>query len=112
MPLTTEELIQTIENNHSTAMFSFRGHITENVILNSSGQLARFRQAFDKYPPVYHDKFGYMNLYKLLTKRKITFIVDESYAASLIKGIEPPKCTDLFMTAIDGIHKYTFFDEF
>jgi hypothetical protein len=87
-------------------MFYDRGNMAENIIRNSADQLARIGQGFDKYPPVYWDKYGYMELYDLLTKHQITFITNENYATSLVKQIEPPKCTELFMTAIDGIHIY------
>jgi hypothetical protein len=104
MPLTTEELIKTIESNQSAVMFHYGGDVNEDIVRNSSGNLARFRQAFNKYPPVYWDKYEYMDLYDLLTKNKITFIVDEVTATMLVKKIEVSKCTHLFMTAIDGIH--------
>ena len=41
MPLTMEELIKTIETNQSTVMFRNRGHINEDAIRHSTGQLAR-----------------------------------------------------------------------
>ncbi len=53
MPLTTEQLLKTIENKQSTAMFSARGSIGEEIFRNSSGQLGRFTKALDKYSPVY-----------------------------------------------------------
>ncbi len=109
MPLTTEELIKTVESNQSTIMFDSRGHDTEDMMRNSTGRLARFEQAFQKYPPVYWDGYGRMDLYTLLTKHQITFIIDESYAAVLVKKIESPKCKNIFTTAIDGI--YASFDE-
>jgi hypothetical protein len=98
MPLTTEEIIKTIESNQSTIMFGNRGSFSENIIRSSTGQLARFRQALIKYPPVYWNEYDYMNIYELLTKHQITFIAEEKYATATIK------CTDLFMTVIDGIH--------
>ena len=104
MPLTTEELIKTIESNQSTVMFRNRGHIFVNMIRNSTGQLARFGRAFDKYPPVYLDAYVNMDMYELLTKHQITYITDERRATELVKKIEAPKCTNLFMTVIDGIH--------
>ena len=110
MPLTTEELIKTIESNQSTIMFEFQGHISEGIIRNSTGQLARFRQAFDKYPPVYWNKYGMAydkrNLYELLTKHRIVFIAESMYATEIVKEIAAPKCTNIFTTAIDGIHIY------
>src|ERR1700679_347232 len=106
MPLTTEELIKTIESNQSTIMFRYRQHINEDIIRKSTGQLARFGQALDKYPPVYLDAYVNMDLYELLTKHQIAFITEEGYATELVKKIEAPKCTNLFMTAIDGIHIY------
>ncbi len=106
MPLTTEGLIKTIENNQSTSMFYSRGDITEDIIHNRTGQLARFGKALSKYPPVYWDKYD-VDLYELLTKHQITFVTtDKGYATKFVKTIEAPKCTDLFMTVIDGIHIY------
>ena len=101
-----EELIKTIESNQSTIMFSNRGAVTEDMIRNSTGQLARFGQALDKYPPVYMNEYDNMDLYELLTKHQITYITGEVYATTLLKEIEGPKCTDLFMTVIDGIQIY------
>ncbi len=95
MPLTTEELIKTIESNQSTIMFQYRGDINEDILRKSTGQLARFEQAFDKYPPVYWDAYDNMDLYELLTKQKITYITDESYATTLVKQIAAPKCTNI-----------------
>ncbi len=86
-------------------MFGYRGDIYEDIIRNSTGQLARFGQALDKYPPVYKDKYN-MDLYELLTTHQITFITDETYATELAATITPPKCTDLFTTVIEGIHIY------
>ncbi len=74
MPLTTEEIIKTIESNQSAIMFQNRGHINEDIIRNSTGQLARFGPALDKYPPVYRNEYGYTDVYKLLTKHQIIFI--------------------------------------
>jgi hypothetical protein len=104
MPLTAEELIKTIESNQLTVMFGYRGDTDEDMIRNSTGQLARFGQTLDKYPPEYWDEWGKMDVYELLTKHKITFILDEFDATALVKKIKPPKCTDLFMTVIEGIH--------
>jgi hypothetical protein len=56
MPLSTEQLIQTIENNQSTIMFQARGVIAETILRNSNDQLARFGRALDKYPPVYESE--------------------------------------------------------
>jgi hypothetical protein len=100
MPLSTEELIKTIESNQSTTMFRSREHLTEDIIR----QLARFEQALDKYPPVYSSEYNHTDMYELLTKHKITFITGETSATVLVKKIEAPKCTELFMTVIDGIH--------
>ena len=77
MPLTTEELIKSIESNQSTIMFTSRGHINEDIIRNSTGQLARFGRALDKYPPVYYDQYGKMDMSELLTKHKITYFTDD-----------------------------------
>ena len=106
MPLTTEELIKTIESNQSTIMFYSRGASAENIIPKSTGQLARFGQALDKYPPVYWDTYEYMDLHELLTKHPITYITFEMDATEFMKTIKAPKCTYLFMTVIDGIHTY------
>jgi hypothetical protein len=104
MPLTTEELIKTIESNQSTVMFKYRRDFNQDIIRHSTGQLTRFGQALDKYPPAYWDESGYMDMYELLTKHEITFIADESYATALVKKIEASKCTHLYMTVINGIY--------
>ncbi len=96
-----EELIKTIESNQSTIMFQYRGDITEDILHNTSGQQARFRPALNKYPPVYLDEYD-MNLYELLTKQKITYITDESYATTLGKKIAAPKCTNTVVAANDA----------
>ena len=108
MPLTTEELIKTIESNQSTVMFWYRGDVNEDVLRNSSGQLARFGQALEKYPPVYWEEWNMddKDLHEELTKHQITYITDERGATTLVKKIDPPKCTEIFMTVIDGIHIY------
>ena len=104
MPLTTEGLINTIESNQSLIMFWWRGDINENIIRNSTGQLARLGRALNKYPPVYwYDDYERMDLHKLLTKQQITFITSYDYALTNAKKMKPPKCRDLFMTVIDGI---------
>ncbi len=101
MPLTTEEIIKTIESNTTTIMFQNRKDVYEDMIR----QLARFRRAFNKYPPVYMDEYD-MDLYELLTKHQITFITDESSATKLVKEITASKCTNIFTTAFDGILIY------
>jgi hypothetical protein len=108
MPLTTEELIKTVESHQSTIMFDFQGDIRANIIRNTTGQLARFGQALNKFPLVYWDEYRNMDLYELLTKRHITYVTEERNAKLFVKTIESPKCTDLFMTVIDGIHIYVF----
>ena len=46
------------------------------------------------------------DLHEELTKHQITYITDERGATTLVKKIDPPKCTEIFMTVIDGIHIY------
>ena len=84
MPLTTEELINTIEGHQSTIMFWNRGVVHEDMIRNSTGQLARIGRALDKYPPVYQNDYD-MDLYELLTKRQITFIIGKRIATLHVK---------------------------
>jgi hypothetical protein len=52
MPLSTEELLKTIESNKSTVMFDYRGHPAEQILRNSTGEQARFKVALEKYAPV------------------------------------------------------------
>lgn len=58
MPLSTDELIKVIETNQSSMMFEFQGHIVEQILRNSSGELAHFGKALLKYPPAYADNFN------------------------------------------------------
>ncbi len=53
MALSSEELMELIENNQSTIMFLFRGRNHEEILRNSTGQLERYAKALDKYPPIY-----------------------------------------------------------
>jgi hypothetical protein len=101
MPLTTEEIIKTIESSQSTIMFGNRGSSSENLIRSSTGHLGRLRQALEKYPPVYWEDYEYMDMHELLTEREITFIAEDKYATAVAKRIE---CAGLFMTVMDGIH--------
>jgi hypothetical protein len=56
VPLSTEEIIQLVEHNQSTLMFAHQSDSSEKIFRsNSSGKLARFGKAMDKYPPVYKD---------------------------------------------------------
>jgi hypothetical protein len=84
MPLKTEEFIQTIESNQSTMMFLIRGHISENMIRNSTGRLARFGRALNEYPPVYWDEYR-MDLYELLTEHQVTYFTYKTDAITLVK---------------------------
>jgi hypothetical protein len=49
MPLTTEEILKTIENSESTFMFEFKYNYNENILRNSS----RFAKLMDRHPPIY-----------------------------------------------------------
>ncbi len=82
----TKVIRETIESKKSTIMFYSRGDDDENIIRNSTGQLARFGQALNKYPPVYMGEYD-MDLYELLTKQQKTLITNEEYAAELVKTI-------------------------
>jgi hypothetical protein len=56
IPLSTEQLIQTFENNQSTIMFMYQGHNAEKILRNGSGTIERFRQTLEKHPPVYRNE--------------------------------------------------------
>jgi hypothetical protein len=54
MPLSTEELLEAIENNQTTVMFEYAGHTNEKILRHSpAGPLDRFANAMHKYPPIY-----------------------------------------------------------
>jgi hypothetical protein len=55
MPLSTDEFIETIENNQFTVVFPYKNHLTEQFIRNGTGKLERLSRALDKYPPLYQD---------------------------------------------------------
>ncbi len=58
MPLSIETLLEGVENNQTTIMFNYRGQFTEKILRNSTdGDLYRFEQAMEKYPPIYKDDF-------------------------------------------------------
>jgi hypothetical protein len=58
MPLSTEELIETLKNNPSTILFPNRDYVGEKILRNSSdGQLIFFEMMINKYPPAYLDDF-------------------------------------------------------
>jgi hypothetical protein len=58
LPLSTEELIETIEKNQTTTMFMFPGEYGEHYLRDLSGdELFRFIEAVNKYPNNYLSDF-------------------------------------------------------
>jgi hypothetical protein len=57
MPLSSETLLQNIENKRLTIMFSTRNSITEHVLRNITSERVRFGDALDKYAPLYANDF-------------------------------------------------------
>lgn len=54
MPLSTEELLKTFENNQLTIMFTYRGHINEKILRSGSGaEVKHIEKALEKYSPIY-----------------------------------------------------------
>ena len=81
-------------------MFWYRGHLNEKIIRNSTGQLARFGQALDKYLPVYWERIR--NIESVWTAHKTPnniYHQTKLMRHCMWRTIEAPKCTDLFMTA-------------
>ena len=49
LPLTNEELLQTIENNQTALMFEYKNNLNEKILRDNNG----FATLLDKYPPIF-----------------------------------------------------------
>jgi hypothetical protein len=53
MPLSTNELVQRLENNQSTLLFQYRGDTASEIVRNHDGEFKRIGNVIEKYPPIY-----------------------------------------------------------
>ncbi len=57
MPLSISDLLRAVESNKFAMMFLYPKDMAEIILRNSSGELAPFGKAMEKYSPIYWHYF-------------------------------------------------------
>lgn len=87
-PLSTEDLLKSIENNQLRIMFLYQNDRIERAICNIATY--DFAHALQKHPPIYYshaiDESWYMmDVFKEVSTQSIALIVAEEFAVELLK---------------------------